>query len=43
MHAAFTWMRAQRITGLRRVSETDVKLNIFARAVRSFGLGYSVR
>ncbi len=34
---------SQRITDLRVVSEPDVEPNIFARAVRSFGLGYSVR
>ncbi|MFM2072267.1 MAG: hypothetical protein RLZZ623_2530, partial [Actinomycetota bacterium] len=34
---------AQRITDLRVVSEPDVEPNIFARAVRSFGLAYTVR
>jgi cytochrome P450 family 142 subfamily A polypeptide 1 len=34
---------AQRITDLRVVSEPDVEPNIFARAVRSFGLAYRVR
>ena len=34
---------SQRITDLCVVSEPDVEPNIFARAVRSFGLGYSVR
>ena len=34
---------SQRITDLRVVSEPDVEPNIFARAVRSFGLGYTVR
>lgn len=36
-------MLAQRITDLRVVSEPDVEPNIFARAVRSFELGYRVR
>ncbi len=34
---------SQRITNLRVVSEPDVEPNIFARAVRSFGLGFDVR
>jgi cytochrome P450 family 142 subfamily A polypeptide 1 len=34
---------SQRATDLRVVSEPDVESNIFARAVRSFRLGYSVR
>ena len=35
--------RSQRITELCVESEPDVEPNILARAVRSFGLGYSVR
>ena len=48
-HVARTTLQAvfgqlsQRITDLCVVSEPDVEPNIFARAVRSFGLGYSVR
>ena len=34
---------AQRITDLRVVAEPDVEPNIFARAVRSFTVGYDVR
>jgi len=34
---------SQRVTDLRVVSEPDVEPNIFARAVRSFGLGFRVR
>jgi cytochrome P450 family 142 subfamily A polypeptide 1 len=34
---------SQRITDLRVVAEPDVEPNIFARAVRSFELGYTVR
>jgi cytochrome P450 family 142 subfamily A polypeptide 1 len=34
---------SQRITNLRVVSEPDVEPNIFARAVRSFGLAFDVR
>ena len=34
---------SQRITDLRVVTEPDVEANIFARAVRSFRLGYRVR
>ncbi len=34
---------SQRITHMRVISEPDVEPNIFARAVRSFELGYSVR
>ncbi|MDO9173632.1 MAG: cytochrome P450, partial [Actinomycetota bacterium] len=38
----FTQM-SQRVTNLRVVTEPDVEPNIFARAVRSFRLGYDVR
>jgi cytochrome P450 family 142 subfamily A polypeptide 1 len=34
---------SQRITNLRVISEPDVEPNIFARAVRSFGLAFDVR
>ncbi|TVR25790.1 MAG: cytochrome P450 [Ilumatobacter sp.] len=34
---------SQRITDLRALSEPDVEANIFARAVRSFELGFDVR
>lgn len=34
---------SQRVTDLRAVTEPDVEPNIFARAVRSFRLGYSLR
>jgi cytochrome P450 family 142 subfamily A polypeptide 1 len=34
---------SRRVTDLRVVSEPDVEANIFARAVRSFGLGYRQR
>ena len=34
---------SSRITDLRVVSEPDVEPNIFARAVRSFELGFGVR
>lgn len=34
---------SQRITNLRVVSEPDVEANIFARAVRSFELGFDLR
>jgi cytochrome P450 family 142 subfamily A polypeptide 1 len=34
---------SQRVTNLRVVSEPDVEPNIFARAVRSFGLAFDVR
>ena len=34
---------SRRITDLRVVTEPDVEPNIFARAVRSFRLGYAVR
>jgi cytochrome P450 family 142 subfamily A polypeptide 1 len=34
---------SRRITDLRVVTEPDVEPNIFARAVRSFRLGYTVR
>ena len=40
--AAFTQL-SQRITGLTAVTEPDVEPNIFARAVRSFTLGYTLR
>jgi cytochrome P450 family 142 subfamily A polypeptide 1 len=40
--AVFTQL-SQRITALRPVTEPDVEPNIFARAVRSFGLGYTRR
>ncbi len=33
----------QRLTNLRPITEPDVEANIFARAVRSFRLGYDVR
>jgi cytochrome P450 family 142 subfamily A polypeptide 1 len=39
---AFTQL-SQRITDLRAVTEPDVEANIFARAVRTFQLGYRVR
>jgi cytochrome P450 family 142 subfamily A polypeptide 1 len=39
---AFTQL-SQRITDLRAVTEPDVEANIFARAVRSFTLGYRLR
>ncbi len=39
---AFTQL-SQRITDLRVVAEPDVEPNIFARAVRSFRLGYRLR
>ncbi len=38
----FTQM-SQRVTNLRVVTEPDVEPNIFARAVRSFRLGYDLR
>ena len=41
--AAVFGQLSQRITDLRVVTEPDVEPNIFARAVRSFRLGYSVR
>lgn len=34
---------SQRVTDLRAVTEPDVEPNIFARAVRSFRLGYTLR
>ncbi|MCB1002076.1 MAG: cytochrome P450 [Ilumatobacteraceae bacterium] len=39
---AFTQL-SRRITDLRAVTEPDVEANIFARAVRSFHLGYRLR
>ena len=39
---AFTQL-SQRITDLRAVSEPDIEANVFARAVRSFQLGYRLR
>jgi cytochrome P450 family 142 subfamily A polypeptide 1 len=41
--AAVVGQLSQRVTGLRAVAEPDVEANIFARAVRSFRLGYDVR
>ena len=41
--AAVFGQLSQRITDLRVVTEPDVEPNIFARAVRSFRLGYRVR
>jgi cholest-4-en-3-one 26-monooxygenase len=41
--AAVFGQMAARITDLRVVNEPDVEANIFARAVRSFGLGYTHR
>jgi cytochrome P450 family 142 subfamily A polypeptide 1 len=41
--AAVFGQLSQRITSLRAVTEPDVEPNIFARAVRSFHLGYTVR
>ena len=41
--AAVFGQLSQRITDLRVVSEPDVEPNIFARAVRSFRLGYRLR
>ncbi|HAP75967.1 MAG TPA: cytochrome P450 [Acidimicrobiaceae bacterium] len=41
--AAVFGQLSQRITNLRVVSEPDVEPNIFARAVRSFRLGYDLR
>jgi cholest-4-en-3-one 26-monooxygenase len=41
--AAVFRLLAQRITDLRVVAEPDIEPNIFARAVRSFTLGYRVR
>ncbi|HYN32390.1 MAG TPA: cytochrome P450 [Ilumatobacteraceae bacterium] len=40
--AVFAQM-SQRVTDLRVIDEPDVEANIFARAVRSFGLGWSRR
>jgi hypothetical protein len=34
---------SQRVTNLRVVAEPDVEANIFARAVRSFGLAFDLR
>lgn len=42
LHEAFA-LASQRITNLRAVTEPDVEANIFARAVRSFELGYDLR
>ncbi|MFZ4721399.1 MAG: cytochrome P450, partial [Ilumatobacteraceae bacterium] len=42
LSAVFTQL-SQRLTNLRVVTEPDVEPNIFARAVRSFRLGYDVR
>jgi cytochrome P450 family 142 subfamily A polypeptide 1 len=41
--AAVFGQMSRRVTHLRVVTEPDVEANIFARAVRSFGLGYTVR
>ncbi len=41
--AAVFGQLSQRITDLRVISEPDVEANIFARAVRSFHLGFGVR
>jgi cytochrome P450 len=41
--AAVFGQLARRITDLRVVTEPDVEPNVFARAVRSFRLGYRVR
>lgn len=41
--AAVFGQLSARVTGLRAVSEPDVEANIFARAVRSFRLGYATR
>ena len=41
--AAVFGQLSQRITDLRAVTEPDVEPNIFARAVRSFRLGYTLR
>jgi cytochrome P450 family 142 subfamily A polypeptide 1 len=41
--AAVFGQLSQRVTELRVVTEPDVEPNIFARAVRSFQLGYTVR
>jgi cytochrome P450 family 142 subfamily A polypeptide 1 len=41
--AAVFGQLSQRITDLRVVAEPDVEANIFARAVRSFRVGYTVR
>ncbi len=41
--AAVFGQLSQRITDLRVVSEPDIEPNIFARAVRTFELGYRVR
>ena len=39
---AFTQL-SQRITDLRAATEPEVEANIFARAVKSFRLGYRLR
>jgi cholest-4-en-3-one 26-monooxygenase len=41
--AAVLGQMSRRVTDLRVVDEPDVEANIFARAVRSFGLGWSQR
>ena len=41
--AAVLGQMSRRVTDLRVVDEPDVEANIFARAVRSFGLGWSPR
>jgi cytochrome P450 family 142 subfamily A polypeptide 1 len=41
--AAVFGQLSQRITDLRVVTEPDVEPNIFARAVRSFRLGFDTR
>jgi cholest-4-en-3-one 26-monooxygenase len=41
--AAVFGQLSRRVTDLRVVTEPDVEANIFARAVKSFGLGYTVR
>jgi cytochrome P450 family 142 subfamily A polypeptide 1 len=41
--AAVFGQLSQRITGLHAITEPDVEPNIFARAVRSFRLGYQLR
>jgi cytochrome P450 family 142 subfamily A polypeptide 1 len=41
--AAVFGQMASRVTELRAVTEPDVEPNIFARAVRSFRLGFSAR
>ena len=41
--AAVFGQLSQRITDLRAITEPDVESNIFARAVRSFQLGFRIR